>query len=48
MLSKKGQENKKDIMGIGQVIYMDVEITKNNKSLDGEEKEDLVFKEQND
>lgn len=32
-------------MGIGQVIYMDVEITKKSKSMDGKEnKEDLVFK----
>ena len=36
------------MMGIGQVIYMDFEITKNSKSLDEEENEDLVFKEQND
>lgn len=28
---------KRDIMGVGQFIYMDVQITKNNKGLDGEE-----------
>lgn len=35
MLSKKGHEDKRDMMRTGQVIYMDVAITKNNKSLMG-------------
>ena len=35
-------------MGVGQVIYMDAQITQNNKGLEGEENKDLVFKEQND
>lgn len=30
-------------MGTGQVIYMDIEMTKSN-SLDGEENKDLIFK----
>lgn len=33
MLSNKGHEDKRDMMGTGSVIYIDVEITKNNKNL---------------
>lgn len=33
-------------MGVGQVIYMDAQITQNNKGLEGEENKDLAFKEQ--